>query len=33
MAVELGALTHILAAMNDVEDSTLYKLSRCALTR
>lgn len=26
MAVELGALTHMLAAMNDVGDSTLYKL-------
>ena len=26
IAVELGALTHMLAAMNDVDDATLYKL-------
>ena len=26
IAVELGALTHMLAAMNDVDDTTLYKL-------
>ncbi len=26
IAVELGALTHMLVAMNDVDDATLYKL-------
>ena len=26
IAVELGALTHMLAAANDVDDATLYKL-------
>lgn len=26
VAVELGKLTHMLAAMNDVDDATLYKL-------
>ena len=26
IAVELGALTHMFAAMNDVDDATLYKL-------